>query len=205
MSQIEYLVVLIAIVVGLGVTDLAESIRDLLHPGRPVRWHWLPLTWCLIVVLTVVSAWWGFSLFLQARVWRSPFAFLLIFFLTLSLYLLCAFALPDLDGPPQTEGADMLDLEAFYFSSSHRRAFFGVALTFTLLFWGTVSLWKTTTMEVPPQQVARSMVVNALCFALPYGTLLYTEQKWIHAVLTVIVFGLTIWLFIEFGPLLATE
>lgn len=205
MSHIEYLLILVSIVVGLGIADLAESVRDLLHPARPVRWHWLPLTWVLTIVLTVVAAWWGFSLFLQADLWRSPLAFLLVFFMTLSLYLLCAFVLPDLEGVPNGQEADTVDLENFYFSRAHRNSFFGVAITFVVLFWTIVGLWKTSAMEVPAQQVAQSMTTNALYFSIPYGLLVVTNRKWIHVVLTILVLGLTIWLFITLGPLLATE
>jgi hypothetical protein len=106
MTQSGYLTVLVSIIVGLGVTDLAKSIRDLLHPERPVRWHWLPLTWAAVAILMVVVTWWAFFQVLQAEVWSSPQAFLLILAATLNLYFLCAFALPDLDGPPVADRPD---------------------------------------------------------------------------------------------------
>jgi hypothetical protein len=34
-SQLEYLIALIFIIVGLGVTDLAQSVRELVRPSRP--------------------------------------------------------------------------------------------------------------------------------------------------------------------------
>lgn len=43
MSQLEYLIALISIIVGLGLTELARSRRELVRPSRRVRWHWLPL------------------------------------------------------------------------------------------------------------------------------------------------------------------
>jgi hypothetical protein len=43
MSQLEYLVALISIIVGLGLTDLAQSFRELIRPGHSVRWDGLPL------------------------------------------------------------------------------------------------------------------------------------------------------------------
>jgi hypothetical protein len=42
-SQYKYPTVLLSVIVGLGVTDLAQGVRDLLHPDRPVRWDGLPL------------------------------------------------------------------------------------------------------------------------------------------------------------------
>ena len=35
MSQLEYLIALISIIVGLGVTDLAQSVREWVRPSRP--------------------------------------------------------------------------------------------------------------------------------------------------------------------------
>ncbi|MCS3650350.1 hypothetical protein [Salinibacter ruber] len=42
MSQIEYLIPLVSIIVGLGLADLIQSVRELVRPNRAVRWHWLP-------------------------------------------------------------------------------------------------------------------------------------------------------------------
>ena len=101
MTQLEYLVALISIVVGLGLTDLAQSFRELLRPGHPVRWNALPLAWSAFIFLTTVLLWWnGFGV-LKEKEEAGPFflMFLLVFFL---LYLCCAFALPD---PNWTSGS----------------------------------------------------------------------------------------------------
>ncbi len=98
-----HLVALISIIVGLGLTELAQSVRELIRPGHSVRWDGLPLGWAAFTFLLTILLWWqGFAalenpdatgdatgeagpLFLSA---------LLIFLL---LYLCCAFALPDPD------------------------------------------------------------------------------------------------------------
>ena len=43
MSQLEYLVALLSIIVGLALANMAQSLRELVRPDRNVRWHWLPL------------------------------------------------------------------------------------------------------------------------------------------------------------------
>jgi len=55
MSQLEYLIALVSIIVGLGLTDLARSLRELVRPGREVRWHWLPLAWAAIAFTVIVQ------------------------------------------------------------------------------------------------------------------------------------------------------
>ena len=186
MTQPEYLTVLVSIIVGLGLTDLAKSIRDLLHPERPVRWHWLPLTWAVVAILMVLVAWWSFYRVLQAEVWSSPEAFLLILFSTLNLYFVCAFALPDLDGPPGSNNPDRVDLESFYFSASHRRAFFGFAIAFFVSFEVIIRVWRVTALGQPYMRAAGNLAINSLLFCVPYGLLIVTGRKWVHVLLTIL-------------------
>lgn len=188
MTQHEYLTVLVSIIVGLGITDLARSVRDLLHPDRPVRWHWLPLAWGLVVVLMVLSVWWVFFRVLQAEVWSTPEAFLLILFTTLNLYFVCAFALPDLDGPPETDHPDRIDLEAFYFSVSHRRSFFGFAIAFLLSFQVIIRIWRSVELGNPYSQEAANLAVNSLTLWIPYVVLIFTDRKWVHVLITIVGF-----------------
>jgi hypothetical protein len=99
MSQLEYLVALISIIVGLGLTDLAQSVRELIRPGLAVKWDSLPLAWSAIVFTFTILLWWqGFSVLEEPDVGGGAgpvFLTFLLFFLI--LYLCCAFALPDPD------------------------------------------------------------------------------------------------------------
>jgi hypothetical protein len=61
-SQLEYLVALISIIVGLGLTDLAQSFRELIRPGHAVKWDGLPLAWAVFTFLLTILLWWqGFA------------------------------------------------------------------------------------------------------------------------------------------------
>jgi apolipoprotein N-acyltransferase len=101
MTQLEYLVALISIIVGLGLTELAQSVRELIRPGHPVRWDGLPLAWSAFVFLFTILLWWNGFFVLKEREEAGPIflSYLLVFFL---LYLCCAFVLPD---PDWEEGA----------------------------------------------------------------------------------------------------
>jgi len=202
MSQLEYLTVLVSIIVGLGVTDLAQSLRDLIHPDRPVRWHWLPLAWSLAAILMVVASWWGFFDLLQARVWASPVAFLLVLVTALSLYLLCAFALPDLDGPPEADDPALVDLEAFYFSPSHRRSFFGVAIVFATSFLAIANIERVTAEGIPAAQAATNAAVTISLYVVPYSILLLTERTWVHVLGAVVGLLLALVLLFALAPAL---
>ena len=155
MSQLGYLITLVSIIVGLGLTDLVQSFRELVRPGRPVRWHWLPLAWAAIVFLLVLQVWWQAFRFLRDDALAHVAAFAPVLLAFLLFYLLCAFALPDPawaagatvpDGPGIGKGGrgGVLDLEAFYFSRPHRRWFFGTFIgllgasqLFNLAKWAT--------------------------------------------------------------------
>jgi len=208
MSILEYLTVLVSIVVGFGVTDLAESVRYLIHPDQSVRWHWLPLTWGLAALLMVVACWWGFFDFLQADVWRSPVAFLLVLFTALSLYLLCAFALPDLDwkGDAQSfppEGSDHLNLKTFYYSTSHRQLFFGTAVVFIVLFAVVANVQRIASEGASIPEAAWTAARMSVPFILTFGVLLSTERRWVHITLTVVGFVLAVILLFALTPMLA--
>lgn len=202
MSQLEYLTVLVSIIVGLGITDMAENVRDLIHPDQGVRWHWLPLTWSFAAILMVVASWWGFFYFLQAKVWTSPIAFLLILFTALSLYLLCAFSLPDLDGQPESERPEVLDLEAFYFSRSHRRSFFGVAIAFVVSFFVIANIQRVTVEGLPVREAVIGAVTASVLFVVPYGLLILTERKWVHVIGTILGVVLALTLLFALTPAL---
>jgi hypothetical protein len=108
MSQLESLIALLSIIVGLGITDLAQSVRELVRPSRAVDWHYLPVLWAGNVVLILLQFWWVSFNALREPLFGQPLVFL-PYRLTFVGLFACAFALPDLDwnqnergGPPCT-------------------------------------------------------------------------------------------------------
>jgi hypothetical protein len=189
MSQLEYLVALISIIVGLGLTDLAQSFRELIRPGHPVRWDGLPLAWSALVFLMIILTWWqGF------RILKDPslgdgggplFLAYLLFFLL--LYLCCAFALPDPDWERSSGDSEHgIDLEAFYFSTGHRRWFFGLLIGF----WVAAGI-------VNQLSFVSGGAIQRLNLALPIGGTaaltavpIVTDRRWAHWVVVVMLGGL---------------
>jgi hypothetical protein len=195
MSQLEYLIALISIIVGLGFTDLAQSLRELVRPGRPVKWHWLPLLWTANIFLIALQFWWVSFNVLQSEIFGRALVFLPYLLLFVGLYLACAFALPDLRWGPSTSasspgstGNDGLDLEAFYFSEGHRRWFFGTLIGVTFL---------SQIISIPLFLVQGKLTLlqagivfgqNALLAALLAGLIL-TSRWWAHAGVGVLLFA----------------
>jgi hypothetical protein len=196
-SQLEYLVALISIIVGLGLTDLAQSFRELIRPGHAVKWDGLPLAWSAFVFVMTILLWWqGFTVLKEpgAAGGKGPFflTFLLFFLL---LYLCCAFALPDPDWERSSVGSEPtgssrprsspeakdsskyeVDLEAFYFSTGHRRWFFGLLIGF----WVALMVADQLTFESggPVQRLRAVLPVVGLSVitAIP----ILTDRRWAH-------------------------
>ncbi len=95
-----------SIVIGLGLTDVLQSLHRLFRNHRLVRWDWAVLVATLFAVLTSIQIWW--SLFQPNEQLLTIGGFLPQLVELVILYLLAACALPD-DVP-----GGGLDLRAYY-------------------------------------------------------------------------------------------
>ncbi len=201
MSQLEYLVALISIIVGLGLTDLAQSFRELIRPGHSVKWDGLPLAWSAFVFVMTILLWWqGFTVLEEPVAAGGPGPFFLTFLLFfLLLYLCCAFALPDPDWERSSvesgstgsieageSSEHQVDLEAFYFSKGHRRWFFGLLIGF----WVALMVADQLTFESggPAQRLRSVLPVVGLCAVTAIPIL--TDRRWAHWIVVTLLGGL---------------
>lgn len=187
MTQLEYLTALISIIVALGLTDLAKSLRHLIRPDHRVRWHALPLLWAGVTLLLIVQIWWGSFEALQMEVFSHAWVFLAYLLMFLVLYLACAFSLPDPDWHTDKDGSgtEVLDLQTFYFSTAHRRWFFGTLLVLIVL----AEIF--TQAVLTPESRAQTLLRNGTAVIL-LGVLMGTDRKWVHWLITALVFGLIV-------------
>jgi len=196
MSQLEYLVALVSIIVGLGLTDLAQSVRELIRPGYAVKWDGLPLAWSVFVFLFTILLWWnGFSVLESASSAGEAgprfLSYLLFFFL---LYLCCAFALPDPDWETSVAGSGdgsepAVDLEAFYFSAGHRRWFFGL-LTGLFVALGVDNQISFAWGSMQDRLVS-ALAIGGLATASAVP--MVTDQRWAHWTAVAMTLGLIGW------------
>ena len=197
MSQLEYLIALISIIVGLGLTELARSLRELVRPSRQVRWHWLPLLWAANLFLLILQLWWTSFRVLQQDVFQSALGFLPYALLFVGLYLLCAFALPDEEwtGHASDAGAsadEVLDLESFYFSAAHRHWFFGTHIAL-LIFSQFINAMVTLSQGDPNLgSLANAIGVN-VGIAAVLGVLLVSERHILHGAAALSTFGVVLY------------
>lgn len=193
MTQPEYIAALLSIIVGLGLTDLAKSLRELVRPQRRVEWHWLPLLWAATTFLLAIQVWWNSFSFLKGATAAFFFPYLIAFVL---LYLTCAFALPDPEWEkPRADGGDSpgasspgpptLDLKAFYYSTAHRRWYFGIFVAFVVMSQvGSQTARALGEYSAPNLQ---ELLNNGILMVM-LGGLVFTDRWWIHAPISVICF-----------------
>lgn len=128
MDYSPYVRTLLSVFVGLGLGQLVQPLHRLARFPGIVRWDWLPLGWAAFTFVMVVQTWWAYFDILQAPRWLNLFAFLLPISVFVTLYMICASALPDLSKTP-SDG--VVDLSAFHLQQ--RRYFFGLWVLFLSL------------------------------------------------------------------------
>ena len=93
MEAREYILGLMAIISGLAISDMVQSLHGLLERARRVRWAWAPLATAAFVLVTIVYSWW--AAWEADLVPISLWAFLLLLGQQIALVLAAKAALPD--------------------------------------------------------------------------------------------------------------
>ncbi len=126
MDRFEYVIALMAIITGLGLSDAGLSLHRLMKRRSRVRWDWLPLAVAAYLSFSLIRLWY--------QLWTTrdaPGVTDLLFFITLVaetflLFLAVAAALPDED---DFDGGT-IDLRDFYVR--HQRYIWTLFTTFTV-------------------------------------------------------------------------
>lgn len=183
MSLQEFSVALVAVIVGLGLTELLGNLNRLIRARLRVSWHPLPLIWAALALMMVVNYWWGTYLGLtNVQAPANAGAYLFALATPIILYLICAAALP---GHVPESG---LDLGESYFSGSR---YFFLLLT---AYFISIPLFGA---YAAPEPVV--IVMRAVAFVLAISLML-TRTAWYHwiatlaflAILLLRMFGMTV-------------
>lgn len=111
MSVAEFVLVFVAIIIGIAVTDLLMSVHKLLRAASRVKWDWLALSFAALMLFVTVLFWWFSYRWYQDATSATIAGFLPKLLFLLIAFLMIAACLPD-EVPP--EG---IDLREFYLSS----------------------------------------------------------------------------------------
>jgi hypothetical protein len=122
MSSFEYLVALVSIVAGLGLTRALSGIANLVRARGGRRPSGVHLAWTGSVLLWLVAFWW-FTFLLESITWTVPLLLLVLLYGAV-IYFLIALLYPD---EPEAE------TDPFAYFLSNRRWFFGTFVALGLL------------------------------------------------------------------------
>jgi hypothetical protein len=93
MTPFEYVIVLISIILGLGITTILTGIAELMKHTRPVKLFAPYLIWILLIFVLHVQDWWLSYQLMSVEEWSLPF-FLMIILYPINLYILAHLLFP---------------------------------------------------------------------------------------------------------------
>ena len=175
-----YLSVLLAIVLGLAITQVLLGLRGLILTRAKVKLYLPTLIWAGLTLLLAIQAWWAdFSLRTEANWTFGPL--LVIILQAISVYMAAALVLPDVAGDA------VVDLRDHYFA--HRNWFFGAVLA-SLVFSAAKDL------ALAGRLPGRINLGFHVFFALAVILAAITRREWFHKLLAP-AFALVVLLYIS--------
>jgi hypothetical protein len=110
MTAFEYVIVLISIILGLGITQIMTGLADLVHQWNNVKLYWPHLIWIVLVFVLHIQDWWDTYHLQTFQPWRLP-TFLFFSLYPVNLFILARILFPfnSADG--------IIDLKKFYYGN----------------------------------------------------------------------------------------
>ncbi len=124
MSPFEYVIVLVSIIMGLGITLVLTGIAQLIREEKSVKVFWPYLIWIGLVFVLHIHEWWITYQLKSTVAWKLP-TFLFIILYPILLFILANLLFPD------SWDKNNRDMGQFYFSIY--RKFFGCAIALVVL------------------------------------------------------------------------
>ncbi len=94
MSPFEYVIVLISIILGLGITTILTGVAELIKHTRPIKLYAPYLIWIALIFVLHIQEWWISYQLMSVKVWTLQ-QFLLIVFYPINLYILAHLLFPN--------------------------------------------------------------------------------------------------------------
>ncbi len=188
MTPFDYISVVLAVVVGLGLSHLLLGIAHLLRRRRNVRFYWVHTTWIALTFVSIVYLWWSIWNLRTLKAWNF-FSFLLLLLEPVFLFLAAAFVVPD---AATFETSSTMDMETFYYAN--RRVLFGS-------FAGNLAviIIQNTILNHGRIVTANLYIAVALAFL---GGAAITARRSYHAVLAVTLIAWMLAFIFRFGLIL---
>jgi len=121
MSPFEYVVVLISIILGMGITQIVSGLASIIHRWEKVKIYWPHLILIVLVFVLHIQEWWVAYDMRHYDYWRLP-TFLFIILYPVNLYILARILFP------VTWRGREIDLKEFYFKNYRRIFLFTITM-----------------------------------------------------------------------------
>jgi hypothetical protein len=161
MSQFDFLSVLVAIIIALGVSHILTSAAQLIRRRHQVKMHLTTLVWMGVLLLLLVQVWWAAYYRREVGRW-TIFSFLLYLLIPILLSVLGYL----LVSPNELELHAEFDLEKEYYDN--RRWFFGILGTVVIVSLGEDAIRsKSLTLDLNAGMRLAFLVLCGAGFAIP--------------------------------------
>ena len=167
MESFNYLSVLLAIILGLAITQVLLGFRGLILTRVKVKLYFPTVIWAGLALLIAIQAWWA-SFGLRVRVSWTFLGFIVIVLQAISVYMAAAVVLPDITGD------SIVDLRDHYFA--HRSWFFSFMLSGVVF---SAAKEFALTGHLPVRLNGKFHVI----FALTAMVAAIVRREWVHKLL----------------------
>ena len=181
MDQFEYVMALVSVVVGLGLTHILSALGAGVHRlrghGAPIKLEPIYLLWVLSVLLLLVSFWWWeFKLQQTVTAWTFP-VYLFVIVYAITFYLVAVILVPE-----RLEGVD----DSFAYFISVRHWLLGVLLSNQLIDIYDTALKGMDWLTRP------TYIVQASIFCAIYVVGMLTKRRAVHLVFAIIYLAVNV-------------
>lgn len=168
MTPFEYVIVLISIILGLGITTILTGVAEIIKHSRPASWFAPYIIWILLIFLLHFQDWWLSYQLRFVTSWSLHF-FLLIILYPINLYILAHLLFP---------ASSQLGFNSkAFFLQNHHRFFIGASVLVILSVLQNIGLssrpWWT---QVP------HMIVLAILLTMIWSR---TQRAAVHLIVAV--------------------
>lgn len=169
MSNQDLLITFIAILAGLGLTDLLHSFHRLLRKRDVIKWHWLPIAHTFMSFQAMIIIWYNIKSDLNSPLIETSLGFFIWLVPIILILLVMLAVLPDQESEA---GFDLLE---WYFN---QRQYYFLLLTLFVLsytFNRYLMLEHKAGWYLP------------LVMAVVYIVLIFTKNYWVHVLATLLL------------------
>jgi hypothetical protein len=93
MTPFEYVIVLISVIIGLGITTILTGVAELIKHTRPVKLFTPYVIWIILIFVLHIQDWWISYQYKSVEIWTLQ-SFLLVLLYPINLYILAHLLFP---------------------------------------------------------------------------------------------------------------